>query len=151
MFENLTKDQACAKEIALIKLFHTTETQFGFNRSEGGTIMPLKPIRRAIPEDELKHLYLDLGWTRKQIAMYYGYCEGSIAKKLGELGIIKLPKVEILYDTLYYQYITLDKSEAECALYFNCSRGVIQRYLNLYGIHRPSWRRKNKGSTNALL
>ncbi len=36
VFESLTKDQACAKEIALIKLFNTTNSRFGFNLSNGG-------------------------------------------------------------------------------------------------------------------
>lgn len=36
LFEGLTREQACAKERALIKLFNTTDSKFGFNLSPGG-------------------------------------------------------------------------------------------------------------------
>ena len=41
LFENLTKEQACAKEQELIKYFNSTDREFGYNATFGGEIFTL--------------------------------------------------------------------------------------------------------------
>ena len=41
LFENLTKEQACAKEQELIKQFNSTNREFGYNVTSGGEIFTL--------------------------------------------------------------------------------------------------------------
>ena len=38
LFSNLTKDEACQKEIELIKEYSSTDCQFGYNLATGGEI-----------------------------------------------------------------------------------------------------------------
>ena len=91
MFDNLTKEQACNKEKALIKLFNTTNSKYGYNKSEGGGC----PI-----------------------------ITDKVRKNMSDAHKINIP-----LDILVYQYITLNRSQRECADYFNCSVTVIIRIL----------------------
>lgn len=36
LYHNLSKDEACQKEVELIKVFNTTDRQYGYNKSTGG-------------------------------------------------------------------------------------------------------------------
>lgn len=38
LYDNLTKEQACQKEIELIKQYNTTNREYGYNNSSGGEI-----------------------------------------------------------------------------------------------------------------
>ena len=52
---------------------------------------------------------------------------------------IACPKKKyISYDEIYYQYITLKKSQSACASYFNCSQSHIWDTLRDYNIYKVS-------------
>lgn len=36
LFEKLSKEEACAKEVELIELYHSNDEKFGYNKSDGG-------------------------------------------------------------------------------------------------------------------
>lgn len=203
VFENLTEDQACTKEIALIKLFKSNNPEYGFNITEGGehcciaestkeklsktktkwvidknilynlyivqnktakecaiilkvpvtavhnnltkygfrkTEEQLKLVAettglnkcKVIPKDELKYLYIDLDWTQKQCAKYFGCHKDLISQRLKEYGINKKQKIDIA--ELTHLRIDLKKSLQECANYFGYTDSGISYILKKYNI-----------------
>lgn len=99
LFENLSKEQACNKEQALIKLFNTTDRKFGFNRTSGGehyvaSIKTKIKISKAntkwvLDKSSLKYQYLDLNKTIDQCAEYFGCSHMTIVRNLTKYDIKK--------------------------------------------------------------
>lgn len=115
LFENLTKEQACNKEKALIKLFNTMDHNYGFNLTQGGE-------HYEITEE-----------VRKKISIH--------TKKA--MQNINLAKTTISYNELYTQYIVLNKTQKECCQYFNCTQGSFTGYLKKYNIKKDPIVAKN--------
>lgn len=132
VFENLTKEQACSKEKALIKLFKTYNDAYGFNYTLGGESGNLK----YISESDLKYQYLILKKSINDCAIYFGVSRPLIVDRLHKLGIITDKIIDITKESLVYQYITLNKTQQECANYFNCSRVTIKRLVNKFEIKK---------------
>jgi hypothetical protein len=102
VFENLAKDQACLKEQALIKLFHTTEHDFGFNLTTGGEHYEASTLTRkkmseaqhlkvTILYADLYHQYITLNKTQKECTEYFN-CSITPIRRLLEEYNIKKPK-----------------------------------------------------------
>lgn len=102
LFENLSKEQACNKEKALIKLFHTTEHDFGFNLTSGGehyeaSILARKKMSDSqwlkvnISYEELYYQYIKLNKSQKACAEYFDCSITPIRRLLVEYNI-KKPK-----------------------------------------------------------
>lgn len=132
LFENLSREQACNKEKALIKLFQTYDAVYGFNHTLGGESGNLK----YIPESDLKYQYLTLKKSIDDCAIYFGVSRPLITDRLHKLGIITDKIIDIAKEDLRYQYITLNKTQQECAQYFNCSSVTIKRLTNKFGIKK---------------
>ena len=163
LFENLTKDQACAKEKALIKLFNTQNSKYGFNITEGGehcacteiTKQKLSKIhtKYVIDDNELIDLYLNKNLSMEKCAEYFGCSYGPIARRLSQLGIVKSKELKDAYNTVYYTisknefyhiYIELNYSKKEAAEYFGCSQGTIVELTRRFQINKnPELTRQN--------
>ena len=146
LFEKLTETQACNKEKALIKLFNTQDSKFGFNITEGGEhpkptqVTRLKMSQHSknkilLDEDLLVQKYIKEDLTIAQCAMYFNCTTPTISKNLNLHSIKKVP-IQVPFDELHYQYVTLDKTQQECAEYFNCAKTTISRFLKNYNIKK---------------
>lgn len=60
---NLTKDEACAKEIELIAHFNTQDKQYGYNIMEGGSAPAVPEEIRAIMSEKMRGNKNGLGHT----------------------------------------------------------------------------------------
>ena len=99
LFEGLTKEQACCKEQALIKLFNTTDRKFGFNRTSGGEhyVASSKTKRKiskantkwVLDKHALEYQYLTLNKTIDQCAEYFGCSHMTIVRNLTKYAIKK--------------------------------------------------------------
>lgn len=160
IFENLTKDQACVKEKALIKLFHTAEHDFGFNSTLGGEhyefsdevldYLKIKASKHAIniSKEELEYQYLVLNKSQKECGKYFGCSAGPVKRLLNEYNLSKsqyqLAKPITKVD-LEYQYVILSKTQQECADYFTTSRETIRAYLKKFNLYMPkTWHKRFK-------
>lgn len=164
LFENLTKEQACLKEQALIKLFNTTDSEYGFNLTLGGehhewseearkkisehtklAMQNIKLTKNTIPYDDLYYQYIELNKTIKECAEYFNYTIGIIQYNLKKYKIKKDPtkananrlskiSINISKKDLYYQLLELKKTQIDCAKYFNCSQHTIRKLVKKYNI-----------------
>lgn len=57
LFSDLTKEEACQKEIELIKLYKSNDKNFGYNLSSGGE-NPFREIKYVFTEEHRKNLSL---------------------------------------------------------------------------------------------
>ena len=255
LFNDLTKEQACVKEQALIKLFHTTEHDFGFNLTTGGehyecteeikqkiserTKLAMqklssekkanmsrrgcipwnkkeKPDKETLQNDyiicnkslkkcadiynvstsliynwlvdyklytsmytnlkiyrklrdeevtaleyfyteeqySIKNLCILFGWTNKELFFYlkfYNILKKNTTKRFKikeaknkDSNNTKIVAIEIPYKELYYQYIELDKTQKQCAEYFNCCLSTIQKLLISSNIRKDHIIRRKK-------
>lgn len=151
IFEGLTKNQACLKEQALIKLFNTTDSKFGFNHTLGGEhwecteevkqkISELQTVIR-ISKKELEHQYIELDKTQKQCALYFNCSETTINRNLKKYDIKKayIPKankIELSYEILNDLYINQSKQVKEIANSLGCSHTIINRHLQKYKLKK---------------
>ena len=135
VFENLTKEQACIKEIALIKLFNTTDVKFGFNMTTGGETSPISHRIDLPIKDTLYEQYIVLGKTNSECAKYFGCSTATIARWLEFYNIKKVNK-EIDPKLLKYLFIDLNWTRAQCADYFGCCEGNIARLLGQLNIKK---------------
>lgn len=151
LFENLSKNQACLKEQALIKLFQTQDPKYGFNITEGGEhcecteetkikLSNAQPNKKNISYDDLYHQYITLGKTIDECAEYFSCGTTTISNRLRLHNICKRYSIPnknfISKEDLEYQYIILNKSREECSKYFNCSPGKIQQFMKKYNIKK---------------
>lgn len=152
MFENLTKEQACNKEQALIKLFNTQDRSSGFNLTAGGegalNISEEARKKRSmasttyiISKDELEYHLIILGETIMQCATMFNCSASTISYRAKLYSLVKNKNTvpnrnNISKKELSYQYIVLNKTREECAEYFNCSLGKIQAYMRKYNIKK---------------
>lgn len=146
LFEELSWDQACLKEKALIKLFDTTNHAKGFNFTLGGehnkvteeTKQKLSDSNRKynISKDDLYYQYIVLNKTVYECADYFGCSEPTISDRLAEHNIGKKFKVQINKDLLYNLYVVENKSQTYCAKYFNCSQSYIFYLLKQFSIKK---------------
>lgn len=142
LFENLTKEQACVKEQALIKLFNTQDPKYGFNLTSGGEHYELPDYRKKyISYDDLYYQYITLGKSQPECAEYFRCSQSHIWETLRSYNIYKITNLEnynkklnISKDDLWYQYVTLGKTIQACSEYFNCSSQGIYDYLDKYSI-----------------
>lgn len=150
VFENLTEDQACLKEKALIKLFNTTDRDYGFNLTSGGEHYEAAEIvkqkisvantKYQISYELLYNLYIVQNKTQQECANHFGCCKPVITKQLRKFGITKnkyqawYQSLNIPEEELKYQYVTLHKTVTECAQYFRCGCDTLLRYLKKYGL-----------------
>lgn len=145
LFEGLTLEQACNKEKALIKLFSTTDSRYGFNLTTGGehfehsekTKEKLSAINRKfyISKEELYYQYIVLDKTQEELVILYGCSRTVIEKFLKKYKICK-DKVHISEEDLYYQYVVLKKLISELMDHFGCSESTIYKFLNTYNIEK---------------
>lgn len=157
LFENLTKEQACNKEKALIKLFNTQNPQLGFNITEGGehcsctknTKQKLSKVhtKYTIDEDKLIDLYLNQNLSMQKCAEYFGCSYNPISRKLAKLNIIKSEDLKKQYkhtscniskDEFYKIYIEQNYTKQEASNYFNCSTNTITNYARKFGFKKDS-------------
>lgn len=147
VFESLTKEQACNKEKALIKLFNTTDDKFGFNLTAGGdgtTELPLeirnqinlKNTKYMISEQELKHYYLDLKKSMRECANYFGCSVCVIQNNLIKFGIETRhhEKLAITKDDLINLLVNEHKTQQEAANILGCSKASIEKYQRKFNI-----------------
>ena len=135
MFENLTKEQACAKEIALIKLFNTTDTKFGFNITIGGEMTLISHKIDPPTRDSLYEQYILLGKTNSECAEYFGCSTATVSRWLEFYNIKKVNK-EIDPKLLKHLFIDLNWTRAQCAEYFGCCEGNIASLLSQFNIKK---------------
>lgn len=146
LFENLTKNQACLKEQALIKLFDTTDHRYGFNLTTGGEFcewseQSKEKIRKIIDKDELIQYYIVEDHTVYQCASHFGCSRQTIRKNIHQYCLSKEgPQytVKIAKDELYYQYIVLNKTVQQCADHFGCGHSTITKRLKEYNIKKDT-------------
>lgn len=146
LFEGLSKEEACLKEVALIKLFNTQDRSLGFNITEGGDRPNMtKEIREKIgrahikfyiSRKELYYHYITLNETVKQCAKHFCCSPTLIYKKLKQYNINKDHPTEFSKEELYYHYIVLDKSIRELAVYFEISIVTVRKQLQKYDIKK---------------
>ncbi len=149
LFEGLSKEEACLKEIALIKLFNTQDRSLGFNITEGGDHPTMtKEIREKIGQahikfyisrEELCYQYITLDKTVKQCAKYFCCSSTLIYKKLKQYNINKGHPIEFSKEELYYHYIVLGKSIRELAAYFGISIVTLRKQLQKYNIKKDTF------------
>lgn len=151
LFENLSSDQACLKEQALIKLFNTTDYKFGFNLTTGGEHYEVTDdVKQKISEAEivvkisrsdLEYQYITLDKTQKQCAEYFNCSEATINRNLKKHSIKKLfipkaNKIEISYKELSDLYLTQNLQVNEIANILGCSHTIINRHLQRYALKK---------------
>lgn len=149
LFENLTKEQACAKECALIKLFNTQDKKFGFNLTSGGdgthnlseeSKQKINVGRKAnISRKDLYHQYIELNKTQQECSDYFTCDSDTVGKYLHEYGIKKEFRwvgSKISYKDLEHQYMVLNKTLKECADYFGCSWRKVQTWVKKYNLNK---------------
>lgn len=146
VFSGLSKEQACNKEVALIKLFRTAEHSYGFNLTLGGehfesteeTKYKLSVIntKYRISKEDLIYQYITLDKTVYECANYFGCSESTISDLLHRYNIKKESKVKIDLEILYDLYVVQKKSQAYCAKYFGCSQAFICITLKNFNIAR---------------
>lgn len=147
LFNGLTKEQACAKEIALIKLFRTTDKMFGFNHTSGGDgtheyhhteeikqKIGVASEKYTIDTDLLRYVYVDLGWTQERCADYFGCSVACINYRCERDNIQKYAHKAITAEELQYYYEHLKWTIEQCGSYFNVSVGAISKLLRKYNI-----------------
>jgi AraC-like DNA-binding protein len=148
VFENLTKDQACNKEKALIKLFNTTDHDFGFNLTAGGegvTELPLeirdqinlKNTKYIISKQELKYYYLDLKKSIRECADYFGCSACVIQNNLNKFGIETRhnKKFDIAKEDLINLLVNEHKTRQDAANILGCSLATIEKYQRKFCIN----------------
>ena len=93
LFENLTKEQACKKEIELITLYDSTNKQKGYNVSQGGEgTIGVKPTIESKEKNRIAHLGKKASLeTRKKIS------EAQKGKHIN--GKLSKPVLQIKKDT----------------------------------------------------
>ena len=138
LFENLTKEQACMKEQALIKLFNTTDRSLGFNRTSGGehyTALPESKLRLSIAHTKWvldKHLledqYLNLNKTIDQCAEYFGCSHMTIVRNLVKYNIKK--SKQLIAASRKPRYIDHDKLSKAHTKY-NISKQELNYQYNI--------------------
>lgn len=146
LFSNLSKEQACLKERALIKLFKTQDIKFGFNISEGGdhpsfTDETKEKISKAhlkhcIDKEELCYQYIELNKTAQECAAYFGCSLMTINRNLVKYKIRKRKTTNIQKDKLIELYINRNIGPKKIAEYYDCPVTTVQYYLSLYGIRK---------------
>lgn len=158
VFENLTEEQACNKEIALIKLFQTQNPKYGFNHTNGGEHATLnveirEKLSKAnivwdIDKDILYDLYLVQNKTIKECASILNVPRTAIINNLNKYKFKKTKdqvkenikkgantkRKNISYEKLKHLYIDLDWTQKQCAEYFNCNKDLISCRLKEYNI-----------------
>lgn len=164
LFENLTKEQACNKERALIKLFNTTNCNYGFNISFGGectctsedTKLKISKANTKynINDEILIDLYINKNLSMEECGEYFGCSYGPITRRLSKLGIVKSKELQnqrkqFVYNNIdknefYHIYIELNYSKNETAEYFRCSPGTIVELTRRFHINKnPELIRQN--------
>lgn len=151
LFENLSGNQACLKEQALIKLFNTTDYKFGFNLTTGGEHYEVtNTVRQKISEAEtvikisrsdLEYQYITLNKTQKQCAVHFNCSEATINRNLKKHHIKKsyIPKtnkIEISYEELSDLYLNQNMQVNEIANILGCSHTIINRHLQKYTLKK---------------
>ena len=77
LFEDLTKEQACSKERALIKLFSAQDPKLGFNVSDGGDQVAY-PKKKYISYSEIYYQYIILKKSQTECACYFNCSQSHI-------------------------------------------------------------------------
>ena len=140
LFKNLTKEQACNKEKALIKLFNTQDPRYGFNVASGGDGYRVFEISKVV----LEYQYITLNKTKNQCAEYFGCSKSVIENRIQEYNLKKskeqvqdsMQRLHIDGNILYHLYIEKNWTCAQCALYFQCAKCTITKYVERYGFHK---------------
>lgn len=108
------------------------------------------PNTNYISKEELEYQYIALNKSREECATYFNCSTGKIQALMHKYNIkkdaaivinnaaTKLLQCNVLKDDLYYQYITLNKTQQECANYFGCTRRIIQHRLKTYNIKKEA-------------
>lgn len=146
LFSELTKEQAVVKERACIKLFNTQDRLYGFNLTVGGDgTVGLSPeirdkinsanTKHHVPAEELRYYYLDLNWTMKECAEYFGCSINTIQRNLAKIEILsRSNKIYIDKDTLIKLLVIEHKTRQETADILGCSLGSIAKYIKKFNI-----------------
>lgn len=152
LFEGLTLEQACNKEKALIKLFNTTDSKYGFNLTTGGICYEVisktkEKISKAetsidISKEDLEEQFIAFEKSYKECADYFGCSETTIFRLVKKYNLKRSHKKVLYFDIskeeLVYQYIVLGKTAEQCTEYFGVTLGVIKHRIKLYSLKRPT-------------
>lgn len=151
LFEDLTKEQACNKEIALIKLFNTTNPEYGFNLAVGGEyFIPTEATRKKISDSNIKykitkedfyHFYIELNYSKKEMAEYLDCSTGTVVEITQRYNIRKGPELtrqnvskgHIKYNIIKEEVNKLKEqglSNKEIADYYGCTERTLRDRLN---------------------
>lgn len=136
LFENLTKEQACAKEQALIKLFASNNPKFGFNITNGGDHcihseetkekISAKVTKYEISREQLYNLYISQNLSAQQIADLCNIPYGTIVYKLAKYKLKKLEFEVADYEAVKYYYSEVGWTIPNIASYLNCSKNSVK-------------------------
>ena len=151
LFENLTRESACNKESALIKLFNTTDPKFGFNLTSGGDCPKVSEATRIrcsnahkgkyykeINLNELNYCYYTLKWSTSKCAQYFGVSRWLITSRLCKDTNTLKKTINITQTELEEQYLILNKTLEQCASYFGCSKSTITRLVKKCQLKKDS-------------
>lgn len=86
-------------------------------------------------DSQIIECYLDKNKTKKEIADILNIPVTAVDSRILRLHL-KKTQLNITFDNLYHHYITLNKTQQECANYFSCHRNTIGRYLSKYNIKK---------------
>lgn len=151
LFENLSKEQACLKEQALIKLFHTTEHNFGFNMTSGGEHCEfseevLAKKRFKFDKELVIQLYITENKTQEEVSRILGCGSCTLWAYLKDQNITK-PKREPITKEKLVALVDEGKTLEECGKILGYSSRTIWIYLKEFGIPKPNLRIKNIDKT----
>lgn len=110
-----------------------------------------------ITKQDLQQKYIVENKTRKQCAVFFGVCEGTIKKYIRQYNLVKdkqqyislisktkhnklifnRPQLDFSKIDLYNLYIEKNYTSAECAKYFKCSVSFINTKLKEFNISKP--------------
>ncbi len=164
LFENLSKKQACDKEKALIKLFHSNEHDFGFNITAGGeypkhteeTKEKLRQTSTKWPIDKSKSfdLYIIQNKSQKECAEILGVPLHVINRRLSQWNFTKTQEqrnksisVYKIDDKLLEDlYLRRGLTRKECAKILGVPEYTIKQHVEACNFRKI----KNKHSPIAL-
>ena len=95
--------------------------------------------KRAAPIDELllKHLYVDRGWSTRQLARYFGVSRRTIVFRLRKLGVtIRTPWKNLDPELVKHLYVDEGLSTREIAKLLGISNMPIRLILKRLGVMR---------------
>ena len=132
-------------------MFNTTDPEYGFNLAVGGEyFIPTEATRKKISNSNIKykitkedfyHFYIELNYSKKEMAEYLGCSTGTVVeiarryniKKGSELTRQNISKGHIKYNIIKEEVNKLKEqglSNKEIADYYGCTERTLRDRLN---------------------